>query len=902
MITRYSSRQASLGSFLPNLLVGARRYDRIAGYFRSSILEVAGEALDTMADGACVRIVCNSDLNPLDVQAASAAKQAMYREWRSSLPEDIPPALQRRLERLYSFLASGRLKVRVLPDDYFGLIHGKAGVITRADGAKVAFMGSANESLRAWKVNYEIVWSDDSAEGVAWAEKEFEALWGHKGAVDLAEAVVQDVERVSKRVVIPTVGAWKEETDANPAAAAIELPIYSRENGLWAHQKYFIRLAFDLHKRGGARLVLADQVGLGKTVQLALTAKLIALWEGGGRVVAFVPKTLMRQWQEELWSLLRLPSAIWTGRGWEDERGVLHPEPGIDGLQRCPRKLGIVSTGLLTQSGDALEVLASLTYACVILDEAHRARRRNLGSTHRHEKAEPNNLLQALRTLSTRTTSLLLATATPVQIDPIEAWDLLNALGQGNLKVLGSSYSRWTTQPRQGLAYVLQQEDPPQEPTTAWEWMRDPLPPREEGREFAVLRNSLRLPDNKVWAQSDAIEKMRPPDRKLVQTLARDFFQEHNPFIRHIVRRTREFLETHVDPETNEPYLKPVRVRLFGEDDSDAVPLPAFLRDAYTAAEDFCKEVGKRPRLNSGFLKTILLRRIGSTLTAGQKTAIAMLGPSGDTSDDEEFDETPRSSLYPLTDAEREHLEHFLRLLEAASGQDPKYQVMEDILLRGVSGTAPWIEAGSIIFSQFYDSAFWAAQRLSTRLPEEPIGLYAGGTKSGIFRAGAFTRLNRESIKQSVFQGELRLMFGTDAASEGLNLQKVGTLINLDLPWNPTRLEQRKGRIQRIGQIRDEVLIYNMRYRESVEDRVHELLSARLKAVHALFGQLPDTLEDVWVAIALRDEQRALELIGEAEEAHPFEIRYDRIEPVDWETCSQVLDSQSQIDALLSGW
>ena len=85
-------------------------------------------------------------------------------------------------------------------------------------------------------------------------------------------------------------------------------------------------------------------------------------------------------------------------------------------------------------------------------------------------------------------------------------------------------------------------------------------------------------------------------------------------------------------------------------------------------------------------------------------------------------------------------------------------------------------------------------------------------------------------------------------------LQRLGSLINLDLPWNPTRLEQRKGRIQRIGQLRSEVLIYNMRYRGSVEDRVHQLLSERLVNIRNMFGQIPDTLEDVWVAAALRDE------------------------------------------------
>jgi hypothetical protein len=103
VITRYSSRRGSLRGFLPDLLAGAHAYDRIAGYFRSSILEIAGEALETMADGATVRVICNSDLDPLDVATARAAKAQMYREWCAGLPDDVGPALKRRLERLYDF-------------------------------------------------------------------------------------------------------------------------------------------------------------------------------------------------------------------------------------------------------------------------------------------------------------------------------------------------------------------------------------------------------------------------------------------------------------------------------------------------------------------------------------------------------------------------------------------------------------------------------------------------------------------------------------------------------------------------------------------------------------------------------------------------------------------------------
>lgn len=168
---------------------------------------------------------------------------------------------------------------------------------------------------------------------------------------------------------------------------------------------------------------------------------------------------------------------------------------------------------------------------------------------------------------------------------------------------------------------------------------------------------------------------------------------------------------------------------------------------------------------------------------------------------------------------------------------------------------------------------------------------------------GCWKSTSREILKQMVREGELRLMLGTDAASEGLNLQSLATLINLDLPWNPTRLEQRKGRIQRIGQIHDTVQIYNLRYNDSVEDRVHQMLSSRLKDIYNLFGQVPDVLEDAWIAVALGERERAQQIIDAVPKKHPFEIRYtDKVEKVEWETCSEVLDAGEKWRVLSKGW
>jgi len=59
-----------------------------------------------------------------------------------------------------------------------------------------------------------------------------------------------------------------------------------------------------------------------------------------------------------------------------------------------------------------------------------------------------------------------------------------------------------------------------------------------------------------------------------------------------------------------------------------------------------------------------------------------------------------------------------------------------------------------------------------------------------------------------VAEHKIRIMVATDAACEGLNLQTLGALINVDLPWNPTKLEQRIGRIKRFGQVRTVNLFY----------------------------------------------------------------------------------------------
>ena len=889
-LRRHSSRRRPLdSSFLNARLQDAQSYDRVAGYFSSSILEVAGEAIESVAGK--IRVVCNSRLSRTDVDVARAAKAAMRREWCASRPEKLGDAARPRFRRLYEVLRSGKLCVRVLPDDVFGLIHGKAGVITLANEQRICYLGSANESASAFHLNYELVWEDDAPESVEWVQQEFDALWSSPFAVELAEFVVDDLDRLARREAIRNVQLWREDPD--PASAVIETPIYRQEEGLWEHQKYFVKLVFDAHRGShGARFVLADQVGLGKTLQLAMAAQLMAL-VGDRPVLVLAPKSLVGQWQGELDTMLGLPSAIWDGKQWIDERGVEHPGIGAESIRHCPRRIGIVSTGLITHGSEAVSLLAHMHFECVILDEAHRARRRGRGADAAFGRADPNNLLRFLWDISPRTKSLLLATATPVQLHPIEAYDLLDALARGSDAVLGSLGSRWRNA-EASLDLVLGKASGPAGFDERWEWWRNPLPPRSEGKDFQILRSSLNLGDEAAYAPGGAIDDLRASDK---QRIVREFdrlVERHNPYIRTIVLRTREYLEKTLDPETNEPYLTPVGIRLHGESDADAIRFPPFLEEAYHAAETFCEQLAKRE--NAAFFRTLLLRRMGSTIEAGRLTVQRILNERQGF-DESEDDEDPGGGFPTLTNEERETLLGLARALEASLEQDPKYAVVRRMLV-----DEGWLHSGCIVFSQYFDSVWWLAHKLTAELPDELIGIYAGANRSGVMHRGVFEHRQRDRLKDAVQRGTMRLLLGTDAASEGLNLQRLGTLINLDLPWNPSRLEQRKGRIQRIGQTRLVVDVYNLRYANSVEDRVRELLSQRLEGISRLFGQLPDTLEDVWVHVALGKLEKARQTIDAVPEQHPFALRYHEVERVNWESCARVLDDGERRRSLSRGW
>jgi hypothetical protein len=650
----------------------------------------------------------------------------------------------------------------------------------------------------------------------------------------------------------------------------------------------------------------------------------------GGPILVLAPKPLLEQWQGELMELLQLPSAWWNGRAWVDENDIEYPSEGVRSLGKCPRRIGLVSQGLVVRGmREALDQLLNKDYTCVIVDEAHRARRRDVprvdaGPEELDVGGEPNKLMAFLRQIGPKTKSMLLATATPVQLHPIEAWDLLHVLSHGNDGVLGGkTHSSPWYQPSRCLEIATGQRLVPVDPFDGWQFVRDPLPARSEDPAFDKIRRNLDADDKRWQFRPEALEKLTPVIKRvqLENNVLPGYGSRFNPLLRCIVRRTRGYLEQTINPATGSYFLPRVEVKLFGEDETGALSLGGYLLEAYQEAEKFCLLLQKRIR-GAGFFKTLLLRRLGSSMEAGRRTVTKLLGHDladlGDEEDD--FDDemagdsnghsqsavSGDSEFKNYTTDEVNSLNRCLALLKQGGNRDPKLEALVGYLLGTRSDVERrWIDLGCILFSQYYDTVRWVGEELA-KLPEFAgleIGLYAGSNRSGVWRDSRFQRCERETLKTRVRAGELKLLLGTDAASEGLNLQRLGTLINIDLPWNPTRLEQRKGRIQRIGQTRSEVWIANLRYRESVEDRVHQVLADRLAAIHGLFGQIPDTLEDVWVQVALDNEDQARRLIDRTTATrNPFDAKYSKVEDADWETCSSVLDPMAVKEQLSRGW
>ncbi|MBF0543189.1 MAG: DEAD/DEAH box helicase family protein [Candidatus Riflebacteria bacterium] len=903
-IRRFSSRTERLDTeFLAKALRGATKYLRIAGYFRSSIFELVGEEISRIPE---VKIICNSELDIADFQVATSRNTALKERWNEV--DVVAEALIKkdRYQILDRLLQAGNVEIRVVPRERL-FLHGKAGSIHYPDGSRKAFIGSVNETKSAFSQNYELMWQDDDTASADWVEEEFWALW--KDGVPLPETILAEITRVANRREV-TIDVLKA-ADV-PGAALAEAPIYRGGEQLQPWQRSFVTMFLE-HREiyGKARLLLADEVGVGKTLSMATSALVSALLNDGP-VLILAPSTLTFQWQIEMMDKLGVPTALWSSQKkvWLGEKGqILSPRGDSSSIKKCPYRIAIVSTGLVMhqrENGDFIKetgLLLKNKFGTVILDEAHKARTRGA----LNEKAsEPNNLLAFMLNVAKRTKHLVLGTATPIQTDVRELWDLLKILNSGADFVLGDELSPWRDFER--AIRIVTGKDQPATTSEAWDLLRNPLPPSNEQGVISRIRDNLGVaPADFFCAHKYEDLEYLVKDLWLSECLSDGFFRQYNPVLRHIVLRKRKQLEdsgllmrigvnTHPMQEKQMLYQS----RFAGLGIRTNTPFEV----AYKKAEEFSRLLHQRTP-SAGFMKTLMLQRICSSFASGLKTARRMLEHTISNEDEDTVDSVEHI-LTQMTPEEVGCLREIENQLSRPEATDSKLDTVKWFLNEFRSDGKTWHEHGCIIFSQYYDTAEWIAAELAKSFKNEVVAVYAGAGKSGLYLNEQFNTVEREVIKAAVRNREILIVVATDAACEGLNLQALGTLINIDLPWNPSRLEQRLGRIKRIGQARKYVDMLNLVYHETQDEKVYTILSERLRDTYEIFGSLPDTIEDDWIEDEENLRERMDSYIQERENAqNVFSVKYRSSLAPDsnkWELCAEVLSRKNIVDILSEPW
>lgn len=908
--------------YLPALSC-AVHYDRSTGYFAAEALALAMRGIEGLVrNGGKMRLVVGCTLEPEEVEAIRKGEAALREAVDRHLATRplVPPddAARDALELLAWVVARGILEVKVAvpcddkrrPVAAGGIFHEKAGIITDASGNRLAFNGSINETYAGWKQNWESFtvftsWTptapyvDQEAAGFAklWANQAKRAV-----VLDVPEAAREDLLRYlpdsdlparlkavgeGKATYVvehpvkqpPEKSAWPEESREPEADERREtwryilqaptLPDGGERVGEatcgvepWPHQ---VRAFNRLYASDAPRLLIADEVGLGKTIQAGLLLRQAWLAGRARRILVLTPAAVMRQWQLELREKFNLNWPIY-----DDGCLTWYPSPALRGRERrlvsrdeWHREPAVIASSHLMRRRDRERELCedAEPWDLVVLDEAHHARRKGAGS----EKEEgPNALLRLMRRLRHRTKGLLLLTATPMQVHPVEVWDLLDLLGLP---------AAW------GQGAFLR----------FFELLAKPAPSNVELDELAAMfreaerawgevpaEQMVRLGVSSTLRAKKILKALRDPSsipRKQLSAADRAaavrVMRATTPVSKLVSRHTRDLLRRY---HAAGKLSTPIATR---EVHDEFIEMTPDERALYEAVEDYiattynqAEQAGGAARNAVGFVMTVYRRRLASSFRALRCTLESRLAPlaaagqltltaaSEDASDDESRDEVMDAEeaadleRAALQLEERQDIESLLRrarILPPDSKAGKLRHVLAELRRDGY--------AQVMVFTQFTDTMDFLRDYLVSRHAAEQadaeeisapgILCFSGRGGEALGTDGRWRSISRDEVKRRFRDGEAQVLLCTDAAAEGLNFQFCGALVNYDMPWNPMRVEQRIGRIDRLGQRYPVVRIVNLHYRDTVETDVYVALRKRIGLFQSVVGRLQPILAEL---------------------------------------------------------
>ena len=884
--------------YLP-ALEDAERYDRLTGYFSASALALASRGIEWLVrNGGRMRLVVGCTLNATEVEAIERGEElrGCIESKLAALPlKPSDGASVDALELLSWMVANGHLDVKVaVPCDRNGkpveneaIFHEKSGVIQDRTGERIAWTGSLNETAAGWRHNWETInvyrgWLE--GERVDEEERNFAHIWSARDpsvgllVIDVPTAVRRDLmrflppdSRSPKRLM--EVGLLPDSKSSTPPAKrsdtegesiadtraeawalirdAAGMPDGGERVGEatsavtpWPHQ---IRAFNRLYDAWPSRLLIADEVGLGKTIQAGMLIRQAVLAGRAKRVLILAPKAVLRQWQLELCEKFNLNWPIYDGTRLKWQPTRMHPG-GVErqvGREEWHRESAVIASSQLVRRADrASEILNGEPWDLIVLDEAHHARRRAAATEGENR---PNALLDLMRQLRDRTEGLVLLTATPMQVDPVEVWDLLSLLGLPEawtaerflrfFKDIGHPNPSNDTLSR--VAHLFRASE------TAFGAMQ-----AEQARRIGEIS---RLKTDKVLrairdTQTDMPLRMLETDER---TAAVGLMRSWSP-VRHLVsRHTRELLRRYFREGMLETAIADRDVQ------DRFIDMTAAETALYDAVDDYISSTYNKAAANVrnavGFVMTVYRRRLASSFHALAETLRKRLGAlendkgdlfgnDEDISDNEaadsvqDADEVEVLERRALIGEERADIQDLLTAVEALPPDSKLAALIKTLNALREDGYRQ-----AMVFTQYTDTLDFLRNQLLAS-GDWRLMCYSGRGGEIPELGGSWRTISREDAKRRFREGEADVLLCTDAAAEGLNFQFCGALVNYDMPWNPMRVEQRIGRIDRLGQQHGSVRIVNLHYEDTVETDVYRALRGRIRLFESVVGPLQPIL------------------------------------------------------------
>ncbi len=577
---------------------------------------------------------------------------------------------------------------------------------------------------------------------------------------------------------------------------AIQLPLHNSggdlsnsRTDLLPHQILLTRDVIAAERR---RLLIADDVGLGKTIETGMVIRELVTRGLAQRVLIICPAGLIKNWQRELRECFRIHFDVLgldfqdSGIAWETHHRV------------------IASIDTLKQARRMERLLAGPNWDLVIFDEAHHLTRKRYGK--KTEVTQNYRLAEAIRS---HTRDVLFLSATPHQGDAFQFWSLVQLLDDSLFD------SPDTMLEHRGLLNRVMIRRTKREVTyadgTPIFMRRQVVSERFQlaARERAFyerLTDYLRegygvagVGQGRTSSGQRAVGFVMTAFQKIMSSSPRAIRQALRRRLLVLLVRQQMSLEFKRTQGSSDPSL-PVRI----------VELQDEMRSL--GAQILGLRIGPSSWAEADAYVAQMKQRLAKR-TNGEVTGWALDG------DEDAEDVVLAETTIPNEPRIVRELLHLV-----PEGTDRKF----DTLVRAVEQ----VRAGNpderfVIFTQYRETLEFLREELGKLYGDENIVTVKGGPLDEKIAA----------VEQFWEPDGARFLVSTSAGGEGINLQVCRVLFNYDMPWNPMAIEQRIGRIHRYGQ-QDTVQVYNLVAEDTVEQRIYDLLEEKLLDIARTIGKV----------------------------------------------------------------